>query len=57
MCAGETYNPNGKHASLVIYVRGKTQPGETYHYDSALNCTYELAYLSLLLVAITSYQY
>ena len=30
MCAGETYNPNGKHASLVIYVRGNTQPGETH---------------------------
>ena len=30
MCAGETYNPNGKNASLVIYVRGNTQPGETH---------------------------
>ena len=30
MCAGETYNPNGRHASLVIYVRGNTQPGETH---------------------------
>ena len=25
----QTYNPNGKHASLVIYVRGNTIPGET----------------------------
>ena len=30
MCVGETYNPNGKHASLVIYVRGNTIPEETH---------------------------
>ena len=32
MCtyARETYTPNGKHASLVIYVRGNTIPGETH---------------------------
>ena len=30
MCVGEAYSPNGKHAILVIYVRGNTQAGETH---------------------------
>ena len=34
-CVEKTCITDGKHVSLVIYVRGNTHPWETYHYDTA----------------------
>ena len=41
------YNPNGKHASLVIYVRGNTN-----HYDTGYK--YIIRTVKCLLLSITS---